>query len=52
MSQNELARETSPYLLQHKENPVHWTAWGGAAFERARKENKFILLSLGYAACH
>jgi hypothetical protein len=52
MSQNELARETSPYLLQHKENPVHWTAWGDAAFERARKENKFILLSLGYAACH
>jgi len=52
MSQNELDRKTSPYLLQHKDNPVQGTAWGDAAFERARKENKPILLSVGYAACH
>ena len=52
MPQNELDRETSPYLLQHKDNPVHWSAWGDAAFERARAENKPILLSVGYAACH
>ena len=52
MSKNELDRETSPYLLQHKDNPVHWKAWGDAAFERARTENRPILLSVGYAACH
>lgn len=52
MSENQLDRETSPYLLQHKDNPVHWMAWGEDAFERARAENKPILLSVGYAACH
>jgi len=49
---NLLGRETSPYLLQHKDNPVHWMPWGPEAFERARTENKPILLSVGYAACH
>jgi hypothetical protein len=49
---NLLAGETSPYLLQHRDNPVHWMPWGGAAFERARAEDKPILLSVGYAACH
>jgi uncharacterized protein YyaL (SSP411 family) len=52
MSANLLAHETSPYLLQHKDNPVHWMPWGEAAFERARSEGKPILLSIGYAACH
>jgi uncharacterized protein YyaL (SSP411 family) len=49
---NRLASETSPYLLQHKDNPVHWRAWGTDAFETAKAENKPILLSVGYAACH
>ena len=49
---NQLSHETSPYLLQHKDNPVHWLAWGEAAFAKARAENKPILLSVGYAACH
>jgi uncharacterized protein YyaL (SSP411 family) len=49
---NLLANETSPYLRQHKENPVHWMPWGSAAFEMARTLNKPILLSIGYAACH
>jgi Highly conserved protein containing a thioredoxin domain len=52
MSANLLGQETSPYLLQHKENPVHWMAWGPEAFERAKRENKPVLLSVGYAACH
>ncbi|MBP2293880.1 thioredoxin domain-containing protein [Azospirillum rugosum] len=52
MPENQLGRETSPYLLQHKDNPVHWMAWGPDAFERAKRENKPILLSVGYAACH
>ncbi|NYZ13097.1 thioredoxin domain-containing protein [Azospirillum sp. RWY-5-1] len=52
MSANLLHRETSPYLLQHKDNPVHWMPWGDEAFERARREGKPILLSVGYAACH
>lgn len=52
MTENALARETSPYLLQHKDNPVHWQAWGDEALARARSENKPILLSIGYAACH
>ena len=42
----------APTLLQHKENPAHWMAWGDAAFARAKAENKPILLSVGYAACH
>jgi uncharacterized protein len=49
---NRLAHETSPYLLQHSENPVDWYAWGDDAFARARAEDKPILLSVGYAACH
>src|SRR6185312_6283944 len=49
---NRLAAETSPYLLQHAENPVDWYAWGDEALERARAEDRPILLSIGYAACH
>jgi len=49
---NELAEETSPYLLQHKDNPVHWLPWGEAALARAKSENRPILLSVGYTACH
>jgi uncharacterized protein YyaL (SSP411 family) len=49
---NRLGKETSPYLLQHAENPVDWYPWGPEALERARTENKPILLSIGYAACH
>ena len=49
---NRLANETSPYLLQHAENPVDWYPWGEEALERARAEDKPILLSIGYAACH
>jgi uncharacterized protein YyaL (SSP411 family) len=52
MSANMLAGETSPYLLQHKDNPVHWMPWGEEALTRARTEGKPILLSVGYAACH
>src|SRR2546423_966872 len=49
---NRLAREKSPYLLQHAHNPVDWYPWGEEAFERARAEDKPILLSVGYSACH
>ena len=49
---NRLAGETSPYLLQHAENPVDWYPWGQEALRRARSEGKPILLSIGYAACH
>jgi uncharacterized protein YyaL (SSP411 family) len=49
---NRLAQETSPYLLQHAGNPVDWYPWGEEALERARSEDKPILLSVGYAACH
>ncbi|MGI8554436.1 MAG: thioredoxin domain-containing protein, partial [Dehalococcoidia bacterium] len=49
---NHLAGETSPYLLQHKDNPVDWYPWGEEAIERARAEEKAILLSIGYSACH
>jgi len=52
MSENRLAAESSPYLLQHQDNPVHWMPWGDEAFKRARDERKPILLSVGYAACH
>ncbi|MBM3570892.1 MAG: thioredoxin domain-containing protein [Alphaproteobacteria bacterium] len=52
MSENRLGRETSPYLLQHKENPVHWWPWGEEALAAAERANKPILLSIGYAACH
>jgi uncharacterized protein len=49
---NRLAHETSPYLLQHAHNPVDWYPWGDDAFARARAEDKPILLSIGYSACH
>lgn len=52
MTKNFLESETSPYLLQHKDNPVHWYPWGDKAFAAARKLDKPILLSIGYAACH
>jgi uncharacterized protein YyaL (SSP411 family) len=51
-TQNRLAQETSPYLLQHAHNPVDWYPWGKEAFQKAIKENKPIILSIGYAACH
>jgi hypothetical protein len=51
-SENRLALETSPYLLQHKDNPVAWWAWGPDALAEAKRSNKPILLSVGYAACH
>ena len=50
--ENLLTRETSPYLLQHKDNPVHWRAWGPEALAEAQATGKPILLSVGYAACH
>lgn len=49
---NELINETSPYLLQHAHNPVNWVAWSATIFERAAKENKLVLVSIGYSACH
>src|SRR5262249_22960021 len=52
VSANRLAGATSPYLLQHKDTPVHWQPWGPEAFARARAEGKPVLLSVGYAACH
>src|SRR5688572_26012077 len=51
-NQNRLAREASPYLLQHADNPVDWYPWGPEALERAKREDKPILLSIGYSACH
>jgi uncharacterized protein YyaL (SSP411 family) len=52
IARNLLGQETSPYLLQHKDNPVHWRPWGDAALTEAKAQNKPILLSVGYAACH
>jgi uncharacterized protein len=52
MNRNRLDEETSPYLLQHRANPVHWQAWGEETLEAASREDKPILLSIGYAACH
>ncbi len=49
---NNLQHETSPYLLQHAENPVNWYPWGEAAFSRAKKEDKPVFLSIGYSTCH
>jgi len=49
---NKLANETSPYLLQHANNPVNWYPWGNEAFDKAKAENKLIIISIGYAACH
>ena len=49
---NQLKKSTSPYLLQHAENPVNWYMWSEEAFETAKKENKPIFLSIGYSTCH
>ena len=49
---NRLINETSPYLLQHARNPVDWYPWGEEAFEKAKKEDKPVLVSIGYSACH
>ncbi|MBI5446946.1 MAG: thioredoxin domain-containing protein [Deltaproteobacteria bacterium] len=49
---NRLAREKSPYLLQHAHNPVDWFPWGAEAFEKARREKKIVFLSIGYSTCH
>jgi len=49
---NKLIHETSPYLLQHAHNPVNWYPWGAEALDKARNENKNIIISIGYAACH
>ena len=51
-SANHLLHESSPYLLQHAYNPVNWHPWGDIALEKARNENKLIIISIGYAACH
>jgi uncharacterized protein YyaL (SSP411 family) len=51
-ARNLLERETSPYLLQHKDNPVHWRPWSSDVLQEAQELNKPILLSVGYAACH
>lgn len=50
--QNELINETSPYLLQHAHNPVDWMPWGDAALDKAKRENKLVIISIGYSACH
>ena len=52
MKINRLSKETSPYLLQHADNPVDWYPWGNEALNKAKLENKPILLSIGYSACH
>ena len=49
---NRLDQASSPYLLQHRDNPVHWWEWGPEAFAEARRLNRPVLLSVGYAACH
>jgi len=49
---NRLIHESSPYLLQHAHNPVDWYPWGKEAFEKARREDRPILLSIGYSTCH
>ncbi len=50
--ENRLTKEKSPYLLQHKENPVDWFPWGEEAFQKAKKEDKPVFLSIGYSTCH
>ena len=49
---NKLSLEDSPYLQQHKDNPVNWYAWGDEAFQKAKAENKAIFISIGYSSCH
>ncbi|MBQ0740975.1 DUF255 domain-containing protein, partial [Aquimarina celericrescens] len=50
--ENNLVNATSPYLLQHANNPVNWEEWSPEVLDRAKKENKPLLISIGYAACH
>ncbi len=52
VNMNKLVYSSSPYLQQHADNPVHWNEWGEEALERAKTENKPLLISIGYAACH
>ena len=52
MKPNRLAHESSPYLLQHANNPVDWHPWGDEAFEKAKADDKPVLLSIGYSSCH
>ncbi len=52
LAQNNLGSETSPYLLQHRDNPVHWQPWSSEVLAAAKAANKPVLLSVGYAACH
>src|SRR4051812_42626606 len=49
---NRLAKESSPYLLQHAYNPVQWYPWGPEAFDKAKREKKLVFLSIGYSSCH
>ncbi|MBT5089680.1 MAG: DUF255 domain-containing protein, partial [Flavobacteriales bacterium] len=49
---NALVNETSPYLLQHAHNPVNWHPWNEETIEKAKKEDKLLLISIGYSACH
>src|SRR3989304_2738369 len=49
---NQLIHESSPYLLQHAHNPVNWHPWGQQALDKAKHENKLVIISIGYAACH
>ena len=49
---NELKKESSPYLLQHAENPVHWKAWSADTLTTAKAKNKLIIISIGYSTCH
>ena len=49
---NKLVQETSPYLLQHKDNPVNWLPWGDEALTLSKQQNKPLLVSIGYSACH
>ena len=52
LNANSLKNEQSPYLLQHKDNPVDWMAWNNESLKKAKKENKLIFLSIGYSTCH
>jgi uncharacterized protein YyaL (SSP411 family) len=49
---NRLSHEKSPYLLQHKDNPIDWYPWGVEALNKAKKENKLLFISIGYSTCH
>src|SRR5580698_10201682 len=51
-SSNRLAKESSPYLLQHADNPVDWFPWSAEAFAKAKSEKKLVFLSIGYSSCH